>query len=272
MVLATKLRLVRLSWPEKIELNNMRSLTENTYVGLTVSDTPTNTNLQELHRYAELGRLSAHLLHEISNPLTAAMLHLEHPTHQQTLSIRRAKRNMLLLQRYIEAVRQQLRRESIVQRFSTKSQLEQVKRIITPLARSRGVKLHIDISNNYYLVGDPIKFQQIIANLVVNAVDAYQTKPDHAASKGVIVQMVQKSQWLIITVTDYGGGILPTNLPHIFKPFYTTKGSGGNGLGIGLTAIKRYIETDFGGSISVRSTLHGTSFEIRLYIKNSAKG
>ena len=69
--------------------------------------------LRELEHFAELGRLSACLLHEISNPLTAAMLYLEQSENRESLHIRRALRNMLLLQKYVEAARQQARHEHV---------------------------------------------------------------------------------------------------------------------------------------------------------------
>ncbi|HVX24456.1 MAG TPA: hypothetical protein VG992_03905 [Candidatus Saccharimonadales bacterium] len=114
---------------------------------------------QELQRLATFGRLSASLLHEISHPLTAASLHLEQDG--QPRAIRNARRNLQLLQRYIEAARQQLRQASQATNFSLQPQLNQVKRVVLPLAKRRGVKLEIIVDPAYRLWGDPVKFQQL---------------------------------------------------------------------------------------------------------------
>src|SRR5579862_7033873 len=101
------------------------------------------TNELELLRYVTIGRLSACLLHEISSPLTAAMLHLE-LSQQRSRSIRQAKRNMRLLNRYVTAARQQVREQSRDRPFWAQPQIEQLKPMIVPLARQTGVCLHID--------------------------------------------------------------------------------------------------------------------------------
>lgn len=67
--------------------------------------------LLELRGLIELGRLSATLLHQISNPLTAALLHLEaSPSADE--SVAEARRSILLLRDYVEATRQQVHKQS----------------------------------------------------------------------------------------------------------------------------------------------------------------
>src|SRR4051812_3847599 len=81
----------------------------------------------DLHRLAELGRLSATLLHEISNPLTSALLHLEQYDGSNPDNLRQARRSIRLLRRYVEAARQQVRKESRLTDFGLKLQLSQIK-------------------------------------------------------------------------------------------------------------------------------------------------
>src|SRR4051812_12823379 len=99
--------------------------------------------LQELQHFAKLGRLSASLLHEISNPLTAALLNLE-LSGQQTPAIKQAKQDMQLLQRYVEAARQQVRLASKPVNFSVRSQVRQLRRVMMPVAKRARVKLDIE--------------------------------------------------------------------------------------------------------------------------------
>lgn len=222
--------------------------------------------LRELQRFAELGRVSAGLIHDISSPLTAAILHLEQEEHRDLLAIRHARRSIRMLERYIEAARQQLRQESRPTNFCVKGQLCQVKRIVVPAANRRHVRLRFRIDENYRLVGDPVKFQQIMTNLITNSVDAYEDRLGVAGQAIVKVSVSACCKWLNIRVRDWGGGIAAEELPRIFEPFYTTKrASAISGLGIGLSTVKRYVEQDFGGEIRVASTPgKGTEFILRL--------
>lgn len=243
--------------------NPVRSIAD----GAMVLDDVGGDRMIELQRFAELGRLSATLLHEISNPLTAAILHLEQHHDQNSLNIRQARRNIQILQRYVEAARQQVRQESQPVNFYVRPQLSQIRRILTPLARRSGVRLRFDLPANYQLFGDPVKFQQIVANLVINGIDSYGPTTPPLKRKEVFIALSSRQNWVIVRVSDRGDGIDPERMTRLFEPFYTTKGQIGHGLGIGLTIVKQYVENDFHGSISVSSSPNrGTQFTAKLRI------
>lgn len=242
--------------------------------GIALVDEVGADRMREMQRFAELGRLSASLLHEISNPLTAAILHLEQHHDQDSLNIKQARRNIQLLQKYVEAARQQLRQESQPVNFYVRPQLSQIRRLLAPLARRSGVRLRFSLEANFRLYGDPIKFQQILANLIVNAIDAYADIPRPQNRPEVKVIISGRQHWVFIRVMDRGAGIPVDQLNRLFDPFYTTKGLSGKGLGLGLTAVKQYVEKDFHGVIQVTSSpRYGTQFTLRLrttprYLKN----
>lgn len=228
-------------------------------------DESTLNHLRELQRFAEIGRLSVTLLHEVSNPLTAAILQLDPAFCGSSESIRNARRHMQIMQRYIEAARQQVRHASTLRMFFSRGQLEQVRQILEPHARRHDVVLNISAYQNYRLHGDPVKFQQIVANLVKNAIDAYATLPVSCSPRIVNVLLSERYGRLIIKVSDDGLGMTPDELAQIFIPFYTTKVKAGHGLGIGLTVVKQFVETDFDGTITATSRIgHGTSFTVSL--------
>lgn len=223
-------------------------------------------HLCELQRFAELGRMSACLLHEIRTPLTAAMINLE-LSGQQSAAVRRAHYNMRSLRNYIEAARQQVRSGSQTTSFSVEPQLEQLKRVVMPLAMRAGVKLIVRPAPNCQLHGDPVKFQHIITNLVVNAIEAYS---DVETAKPPLIRLTFKRRrgWLTIHVTDWGKGIPAAALPHVFEEFYTSKSRSGHGLGIGLAIVKQYVATDFSGTVKVSSSRRqGTRFSLRLPVQ-----
>lgn len=220
-------------------------------------------HLTELQRFAELGRVSASLLHEISNPLTAALLNLE-LGDPQSAAIRRARRDIKTLRRYVEAARQQIRRQSQATSFGLRPQLDQVNRLALPLAKKAGVKLTIGTPPKCRLYGDPVKFQHVIANLIINAIEAC-AYADIDDRREVRVAFESTSDEVIIRVRDHGQGIAAGDLAKIFDTFYTTKHGSGHGLGLGLAIVKQYVTADFKGSIEVASSRRrGTCFSVRI--------
>lgn len=230
--------------------------------------------LSELERYAEIGRLNAGLLHEISNPLAAASLWLEQCRSKHSPHLRHVRSNIRTMQRYVEAARQQVRGESSCRDFRLQPELEQVRRLLDPLAQRRGVRLRFTSAMpaaTCKLYGDPVKFQQIIANLVRNAIDSYITRPMQGSGNSVQVRLDANRDFVTLKISDQGSGMSGGQLARLFQPFYSTKYSAGRGLGIGLSTVKRYIETDFLGDIRVNSVpRQGTQFTVRLPRKPQA--
>lgn len=222
--------------------------------------------LRELQRFAELGRVSAGLIHDISSPLTAAILHLEQEESRGVHSIRHARRSIRVLERYVEAARQQLRQESRNINFCVKEQLRQVRRVVLPTANKQHVRLYFEVNKKHRLIGDPIKFQQIMTNLIINSIDAYSGCRATTHEPTVRITVNACCKWLRIRVHDRGNGITTGQMPYLFEPFYSTKNPNAtSGLGIGLSTVKHHVEKDFGGEISVSSTIdNGTEFNIKL--------
>lgn len=222
--------------------------------------------LRELQRFAEVGRLSAGLIHDMSSPLTAAILHLEQGEPNGLASIRHARRSIRVLERYIEAARRQLCQQNQATLFCVRSEIYQTKYILQPLARQQSIQLRFNVRTcGHKLFGDPVKLQRIITNLAANAMDAYRDKKG-AGARSVKVSAYISQEHLAIRVRDHGKGIAPEQLPHLFEPFYTTKSPGRkSGLGIGLSTVRQYVKEDFGGIISVTSSVNGgTEFQVEL--------
>ena len=221
--------------------------------------------LESLQHFIELGRLSASLLHEISSPLTAALLYLDQADDTGSVNVRHIRRSLNSLRSYVEAARQQLRHQNDqVSSFCIHPQIEQVKRLVLPLARAEGVTLVFEDEFHYQLRGSPVKFQQILANLIINALDAYDNTID-GLMKPIRVQISGSSNSLCMKVIDWGKGIKAGHLPLLFEPFFSTKSVGQKGLGIGLTIVKEHVTRDFQGSIRVSSSPRsGTRFVVTL--------
>jgi signal transduction histidine kinase len=226
----------------------------------------------ELQRFADFGRLNAHLLHEITNPLTAAAIHLELLGKNQSTALTQARRNIHQLERYINAARKQLKTKSNDKEFTVVRELKQVLSVIAPIARRANVKLVVQHpAANLKLYGDPVKFNQILANIIVNAIEAYgDARLAHDVPRQVLVSCEVRKNFAVLTVRDWGKGIAVGDMAKLFEPFFTTKSDSVRGLGIGLSLVKQTVEQDFSGTIDVDSSVaQGTTFTIKMELPNS---
>ena len=136
-----------------------------------------------------------------------------------------------------------------------------IKDILT-LLKSRlsdGVNVELDIEHGLTLNTDVVVFNQIIMNLITNAIDAM-------GGEGVLrITGKRHDTTLILTIEDTGCGISQDVIQNIYDPFFTTK-EVGEGTGIGLYIVRKEIER-IGGQIAVHSTPGaGTCFTLTFAI------
>ena len=218
----------------------------------------------ELQRFAEFGRLSASLLHELASPLTAASINLQQHTGKNSRALTQVQKNLEQIQQYVLSARMQLQGEDTRKRFNVKNELAHISTLLMPLARNDQISVEFEQAGEYWLFGDPVKFNQMMGNLIMNAIDASRSGRS-AKSKHVTIKVTADRDTVHLTVADWGSGIKSENLKHIFEPFYTTKSRRGRGLGIGLALVKAYVEDEFAGSITAQSSPKtGTVFSVRL--------
>jgi C4-dicarboxylate-specific signal transduction histidine kinase len=149
--------------------------------------------------------------------------------------------------------------------FRTADEVRRVCDFTESRAKAVQVAVELELVEDLILYGDSIRFDQIIANLVANAIDAYEGFK-RAETRRVVISTRKKDEYMIIRVKDYAAGIEPAELANIFEAFYTTK-TPERGSGLGLSIIKQTIEHDFHGSITVSSKPYrGTCFTIVLPI------
>ena len=124
-----------------------------------------------------------------------------------------------------------------------------------------GVELVRELSSNLpEITADPAQLNQLIVNLVVNALQAMQEKGK------ITIQTQVYDRQVCLIVEDTGSGMADDVLEQIFIPFFTTKDIG-QGTGLGLPVVHGIV-TAHGGSINVESKLgRGSRFEIRLPVE-----
>lgn len=110
------------------------------------------------------------------------------------------------------------------------------------------------------VLADGIQLQQVIANLVTNAIEAMDAVDDRSRTLRV-KSARSKSAGVLILVEDSGPGIDPDNVDRIFRPFFTTKSQG---MGMGLSICRSIVEAH-NGDLSAHSAVHrGSVFQISL--------
>ena len=112
---------------------------------------------------------------------------------------------------------------------------------------------------------DPEGIHRAVLNLVTNALDAVEDRPNAKVAVQAILE--PDGNWAKVIVLDNGPGIAEEKIDDIFKPFISTKGSRGTGLGL---PVSRKIVREHGGDILVQSVIEkGSKFAIRLPMKSA---
>jgi len=118
------------------------------------------------------------------------------------------------------------------------------------------------------VVGDKVQLQQVMLNLIVNAIDAMSAMPD-GQRRLVIASVNDGLDGLRVEVRDSGPGIEPQRLEQLFEPFYTTKPQG---IGMGLWISRSIIEAHHGSLWATANAPHGAVFQFALPVEHSAPG
>jgi two-component system sensor kinase FixL len=136
-------------------------------------------------------------------------------------------------------------------------------------ARLHNVKLRIEAEPGLPTVyADPIQLQQVVLNLVRNAIDAMSEAPETRREVLLSTRRLPDGE-IEIVVSDYGTGLAPEAAEHLFNPFFTTK-AGGTGLGL---AISRSIVLAHGGRLwHTPNEGVGARFHFTLPVSPAPKG
>jgi len=212
------------------------------------------SELAHANRVATMGQLTASIAHELKQPLSALVMRGE-------TSLRWLTRNPPEIEEAKQSVEQMFkdvkRAVDVIDRIHglVKKKEPQMERLdITDAIREvigltqseivkNGVTVRLELADNLPpLQGDRVQLQQVMLNLVVNAIQAMS---DIAGGKRElhISSEVIEPQGVRIAVRDFGKGLSNENLQRLFQPFYTTKS---NGMGMGLSICRSIIEAHGG--------------------------
>jgi len=233
--------------------------------------------LAHANRIATMGQLAASIAHEVNQPIGATLMNagtalrwlaasppkLESARQSIDRIVTDGKRAADIIGRIRDLVRKApARKEGLV--------INDVVLEVIGLTRNEMLKNSVLVQtrltdNLPSIWGDRVQLQQVILNLIMNAIEAMSEAAE--GSRELLISSCKfESDGLLIAVSDTGPGLPPANPVRIFEAFYTTKS---HGLGMGLSICRSIVEAHGGQLWATPSEPHGAVFCMMLPIREN---
>jgi signal transduction histidine kinase len=227
--------------------------------------------LAHVNRFSMAGELTASIAHEMNQPLGAILTNAEtayailNSPSPDIAELKDIVKDILQDDRrageVIRRMRSLLKKAPFeLKNLNLNDLVRETVEFLSALAIARKVELVSVITPDALpILGDRIQLQQIILNLVVNAIDAIADMPSE--NRRISIQTSRARDFAELTVSDSGPGIPVDKLKEIFEPFFTSKAKG---MGMGLSIARTIVEAHEGQISAENQRGGGASFRIRL--------
>jgi PAS domain S-box-containing protein len=229
-------------------------------------------DLAHMNRLGIMGELTASLAHEILHPIATArnnaragmrFLETSPPNLTEVMEalgcvVRDADRAKDIVARIRDHIKKAPPRND---RFDVNEAIEEVIDMVRgPIDRNK-VSVHTRLGTGLTSVwGDRVQLQQVILNLILNAVEAMSSVEEGARELSIRAEQGQRGD-ILVAVHDSGPGIDPEHLDRVFAPFYTTKTGG---IGMGLSICRSIIAAHGGRLWAEANRPRGAVFQFTL--------
>ncbi|HTU33041.1 MAG TPA: ATP-binding protein [Candidatus Acidoferrum sp.] len=233
--------------------------------------------LAHMARVTTMGELTAAIAHEVNQPLTAIVanasacmrwLSADPPnTGEARDAALRIAREGKRASDVIGGIRKLMKKgHTVMEPIELNDVVRQVLEMVRPQIAHHGISLVTELTGQLTVSGDAVQIQQVLLNLIVNAIDA--TAETHGPQPQIAIRSEARERvGMCVAVSDSGAGIDPAALDRLFTPFFTTKA---NGMGMGL-AISNSIILSHGGRLwATPNKPRGATFELCLPARTSA--
>jgi signal transduction histidine kinase len=229
--------------------------------------------LARMNRFATAGELSASIAHEVRQPLSAISVSGEAGLHWLKRPVPDLDEVRKALEAVIEeshhaddvlkSVRAMFKHESTARtKVNLNELIQQVIAVAAGPIDSNNIVLETNLTDNILLLvmADPVQLQQVILNLVMNAVEAMS----QSSGQMRVLRLRTEpgpARTVVVRVVDSGPPVDPEVVNKMFQPFFTTKSSG---MGMGLSICRTIVETHGGRLTASANNPHGMEFQITL--------
>lgn len=234
--------------------------------------------LAHANRLATLGHLTASITHEVKQPITAALLNTQ--IAQRFLSrqqpdvegakkaIDRAVMNGMRVSEVVDRTHALVRKEPV-----RKDRLEVNEAISGVIGLTRGEALKNDVQVRTQLAeglpdvqGSRVQIQQVMLNLIVNAIEAMSQMSDDR--RELLISTQAEADCVLVAVRDSGPGLSEDATERVFEAFYTTKSSG---LGMGLSICRSIVEHHGGRLWATANVPKGAAFQFTIPVNSDSQ-
>jgi PAS domain S-box-containing protein len=234
--------------------------------------------LARVSRLTTMGELTASIAHELRQPLSAAVTNAttcQHWLAEDSFDVVRARR---AAERMIAAVRRASEVMDRIRGLIDKTPPEKIRVIVNDLIRETLAVMENELRARQIVVaaelaepsptvmGDQVQLQQVVLNLIVNAVEAMSLLTDRPRLLRVRARC-EAPAGVLVAVEDSGTGLDPAIAEHIFDPFFTTKAGG---MGMGLSICRSIIDGHGGRLWASPAPSHGAVVQFTLPSEDSA--
>lgn len=232
--------------------------------------------LARLARISSMGEFAASIAHEVSQPLAAIVLHAE----VGLLALAHDPANPACIERAVDALKlirhagvtaadvvrsirgMSCRTSPEPTLFAVDDALREVLRLLRAEFQKHSIEVHDLLSlGNHELCADRVQLQQVMMNLLLNAIEAMKDVPGRRRRLEVRSVLADSAGTVRISVEDNGVGVPAKLAERLFDPLFSTKPGG---TGIGLSICRTIVQAHNGRIWSTSRQPHGAAFHISL--------